>query len=106
MVAVVEMVRVVAGEMFWSKLPLIQSSYLLIPRGSVEGSKIKVGELELRVELLAGEIRIGILGCWVAGFGEGVGGGTVAETGAPLVSGLARTKVGKVKKVKSAMVGI
>ena len=43
---------------------------------------------------------------WVAGFGEGVGGGTVAETGAPLVSGLARTKVGKVKKVKSAMVGI
>jgi len=76
--------------MFWSKTSSIQSSYLSIPLESVDGSKMKVGELELMMELLAGEIKVGVDGASaVAGEGEGDGAGTVAVTVPALLDGLA-----------------
>ena len=44
-----------------------------MPPGSVDDSKMKVGELLLMIALLAGEIKMGGLGVSVAGEGEGLG---------------------------------
>lgn len=43
-------------------ISLSQSSYLWTATLSVEVSKIKAGEEELMVELLVGEIKMGVLG--------------------------------------------